>query len=380
MSPICLLIDYLRATTSIVYPSKNRHLISTGDAMNYFLRKMVTTILLPAAVLVSAALAQSRPPESVDLSMSVSGSPSSGASLAVDRSSVDRSSKIAPSSNTTASSAPAPAAPLSAIKPGEALLETPDSTLASITPLPELPSVSSHNKVSLIGGTVEKMDRVRDEFTVRVYGGGKVNIYFDPRTHIYRNGSEASLADLRAGDRVSIDTMLDGGNIFARTIRLKGATNVGESQGVVVSYSADSGELMVRDRLSPQPLRLRVTSQTRLVNRGQASSASELVRGTLVAVKFDPQKDGHDVAKEVSVLAIPGTKFTFVGEVTGLDLSSGTLMLTSANDGKTYEIYLGSSANSVKDKLRQAANVTVITQFDGDRYVAQNVTVNQDSH
>ncbi len=224
------------------------------------------------------------------------------------------------------------------------------------------------------------MDRVRDEFTVRVYGGGKVNIYFDPRTHIYRNGSEASLADLRAGDRVSIDTMLDGGNIFARTIRLKGATNVGESQGVVVSYSADSGELMVRDRLSPQPLRLRVTSQTRLVNRGQASSASELVRGTLVAVKFDPQKDGHDVAKEVSVLAIPGTKFTFVGEVTGLDLSSGTLMLTSANDGKTYEIYLGSSANSVKDKLRQAANVTVITQFDGDRYVAQNVTVNQDSH
>lgn len=335
---------------------------------------------MPAALLASAAFAQSRPPESVDPSMTVSGSPNSGASLAIDRSSNDRSSNIAPSSNTTASSAPAPATAPSAIKPGEALLETPDPTLASITPLPELPTVSSHNKVSLIGGTVEKMDRVRDEFTVRVYGGGKINIYFDPRTHIYRNGKEASLADLRAGDRVSIDTMLDGGNIFARTIRLKGAANAGESQGVVVSYSAESGELMVRDRLSPQPLKLRVTPQTRLVNHGQASSARELVPGTLVAVKFDPQKDGHDVAKEVSVLAIPGTKFTFVGEVTGLDLSSGTLMLTSANDGKTYEIYLGSSPDSVKDKLRQAANVTVITRFDGDRYVAQNVTVNQNSH
>jgi hypothetical protein len=54
--------------------------------------------------------------------------------------------------------------------------------------------------------------------------------------------------------------------------------------------------------------------------------------------------------------------------------------LTSANDGKTYEISLGSSTDSVKDKLRQAANVTVITRFDGDRYVAQNVTVNQNSH
>jgi hypothetical protein len=116
------------------------------------------------------------------------------------------------------------------------------------------------------------------------------------------------------------------------------------------------------------------------VSRGQAAPASQLVQGTLVAVKFDPQKDGHEVAKEVSVLAVPGTKFTFVGEVTGLDLSSGLFMLTSANDGKTYEIYLGPSANSVKDKLRQSANVTVITRFDGDRYVAQNVTVNENSH
>jgi hypothetical protein len=116
------------------------------------------------------------------------------------------------------------------------------------------------------------------------------------------------------------------------------------------------------------------------VNRGQLAPPSQLVPGTLVGVKFDPQKDGRDVAKEVSVLAIPGTKFTFVGEVTGLDLSNGLLMLTSANDGKTYEIYLGSSATAVKDKLRQSANVTVITHFDGDRYVAQNVTVNENSH
>ena len=204
-------------------------------------------------------------------------------------------------------------------------------------------------------------------------------MYFDPRTHIYNNGKEASLADLRPGDRVSIDTMLDGGNIFARTIRLKGPTNGGESQGVVVSYSVGSGQLILRDRLSPQPLRLRLTSQTRVMQAGHPASAGELVPGTLVAVKFDPQNNGRDVAKEIFVLAIPGTSFTFVGEITGLDLSTGLLVLTSATDGKSYEIYLGPSTVTAKNKLRQAANVTVLTRFDGNRYVAENVSVNEDS-
>jgi hypothetical protein len=112
---------------------------------------------------------------------------------------------------------------------------------------------------------------------------------------------------------------------------------------------------------------------------GHAASVSQLANGTLVAVKFDPQNNGRDVAKEVSILAIPGTTFTFVGEVTGLDLSRGLLVLTSATDGKSYEVYLDPSALTAKDKLRQAANVTVITRFDGNRYVAQNVTVNENS-
>jgi hypothetical protein len=363
MSAILLRNDYLKTDSGIQYRSNNRH---GGDAMDCFSMKMVSRTIWLAAMLAGMAYAQGRPPESVDPALTVSGSPNTGASAAIE-----------PSSGATPSSPPAPASTTmpSAIKPGEALVDTTDSTLASISFLPDLPPLSSHNKVSLIGGTVEKMDRVRDKFTVQVFGGGRMNIYFDPRTHIYRNGDEASISDLRPGDRVSIDTMLDGGNIFARTIRLKAAANVGESQGVVVSYAAGSGELILRDRLSPQPLRLRVTSQTRLLDHGQVASASELVRGTLVAVKFDPQRDGRDVAKEVSVLAIPGTSFTFVGEVTGLDLSTGLLVLTSATDGKTYEIYLGPSATTANTKLRQAANVTVVTLFDGDRYVAQNVTV-----
>ena len=340
--------------------------------------KMVSSVLWLVvgitSLLASLAYGQGRPPESVDPTLNVSGAPNTAASPVLD-----------PSSGTTSTSAPRSTPPSSSattatpIKPGDALVDTPEITLASPGPLPELPPASSRNKVSLIGGTVQKLDLVKDEFTVQVFGGGKLNIYFDPRSHIYNNGNEASISSLRVGDRVSIDTMLDGGNIFARTIRLKGPTNGGESQGVVVSYAASSGQLILRDRISPQPLRLRITSQTRIMEAGHSVSVSQLVNGTLVAVKFDPQNNGRDVAKEISILAIPGTTFTFVGEVTGLDLSTGLLVMTSATDGKSYEIYLGPSAVTARDKLRQAANVTVLTRFDGTRYVAQNVTVNENA-
>lgn len=335
-------------------------------------------VVWPVAVfaVASASLGygQGRTPESVDPTLTVSGAPNTSASPTLD-----------PSSGTTSVSAPAPASPPassaapSGIKPGDALADSPEITLASPGPLPDLPPISSHNKISLIGGTVEKLDRVRDEFTVQVFGGGKINVYFDPRSHVYNNGNEASISDLHVGDRVSIDTMLDGGNIFARTIRLKGASNGGESQGVVVDYVASSGQLILRDRLSPQSLRLRVTPQTRVMQSGHAVSVSELVSGTLVAVKFDPQNKGRDVATEISVLATPGTAFTFAGEVTGLDLSTGLLVLTSATDGKSYEIYLSPSAVVARDKLRQSANVTVLTRFDGNRYVAQSITVNENA-
>jgi hypothetical protein len=93
----------------------------------------------------------------------------------------------------TSTSAPRSTPPSSAktspaIKPGDALADTPEITLASPGPLPDLPPASSHNKVSLIGGTVEKLDLVKDEFTVQVFGGGKLNIYFDPTFSLVRSG------------------------------------------------------------------------------------------------------------------------------------------------------------------------------------------------
>ncbi|MGA8540183.1 MAG: DUF5666 domain-containing protein [Terriglobales bacterium] len=269
---------------------------------------------------------------------------------------------------------PSSAVAPSTVEPGEPLPDTPETTVDPASLLPQLPGLSSR-KVSLIGGTVEKLDRVRDQLTLRIFGGGKMKIDFDPRTHVYRDGAETPISDLHRGDRLSIDTVLDNGIVVARNIRLETAA-AGESQGTVVSYNGANGELIVRDALSPHLLKLHATSQTRFLDRDRPASASQLIRGTLVTVKFGSQKDGNAIAQEVSVLAIPGSTVTFVGHVTALDLRANLLVVTSAADGKNYEIYLDPSTITLDDNLRLTADVTVLTRFDGDRYVAQNVTVN----
>jgi hypothetical protein len=249
-----------------------------------------------------------------------------------------------------------------------------DSAVNPATLLPAVPSLPPQ-KASLIGGTVEKMDRVRDELTIRVFGGGKMKIAFDPRTKILKNGETALPSDLRRGDHVSIDTILNGGTVFARNIRL--TTSIpGESQGTVVSYQDASHELDVRDRLSPRVLKLRLTPQTRVIDQGKNAAPGELVRGTLVSIRFGAQKDGRNTVDEITVLAVPGRSFTFVGHVTNLDLRAGLIVLTSATDGKTYEISFDPSEMKLEDSLAQAADVTVVTQFDGSRYVARSVKIN----
>jgi len=261
----------------------------------------------------------------------------------------------------------------SATKPVDDLAESSDTALDPASLLPDLPTLRPQ-KASLIGGTIDQLDRVRDQFVVQVFGGGKMKISYDPRTHIYQNGAAATASDLRKGDRVYVDTILDGSAVFARNIRVKTGAAAGAGQGVVLSYRSDKGELLLRDLLSPEPLKIRITSETHLVHDGHPASVAELGQGTLVAVQFGAEKDGHPFARELSVLAAPGSNFTFGGQVAALDLSVGLMVLNSSTDHKTYEIYLDPSI-PLNDNLRPGSNVTAVVNYDGSRYVARGVTV-----
>jgi hypothetical protein len=244
--------------------------------------------------------------------------------------------------------------------------------------IPDLPSLPKA-KASLIGGNIGHLDRVRDELTIRVFGGGHVKTLFDPRTHVLRDGKPISTEDLKPGERVYVDTILVNGQIFARNIRVSGSNPQGQGQGVVLSYHPENGDLLVRDLLSPKPMKLRVNSSSKILRNGQQASTRDLVPGTLLALRFEPEPHGESVAREISILITPGTQFTFSGRVSFLDLRTGLLVVTSSADHKPYEIHFDPSALQLNPNLHEGSEVTVLTRYDGNQYVARGLTVESNS-
>src|SRR2546430_2235772 len=62
----------------------------------------------------------------------------------------------------------------------------PDIAVDPASLLPDLPSLPKTN-ASLVGGMIAKVDRVRDQLTVAVFGGGKMKVAFDTRTRIFHD-------------------------------------------------------------------------------------------------------------------------------------------------------------------------------------------------
>ena len=261
------------------------------------------------------------------------------------------------------------------IEPGQPADSTADASIV-VDPLSLLPDPKPipTSKATLTGGTIGKLDRVRDEIMLDVFGGGRQKILFDPRTRIYVGQKETSAIDLKEGERVYVDTVLDGDTVFARSIRLRSTSAMAESQAVVVKYRPERGELTLRDSLSPSSIRVRMTPSTRLVQGNRVVSASSLSTGCLVSVKFSPEGNGREVAREISILAQPGVRYTFVGQVVHLDLRSGLIVLNSSTDHKTYEIYLDPS-RTPDENLQLGATVTVVTNLDGWRYMARTISI-----
>jgi hypothetical protein len=241
--------------------------------------------------------------------------------------------------------------------------------------IPDLPPVPP-NKATLVGGKLEKLDRVRDEVTVHVFGGGRVKVLFDPRTKVYRGQKEVTIADLKQGERIYLDTILDGDTVFARNIRLSPAAAQGQSQGILLKFNND--ELTVRDGLAPTSVKIHLTPATKIQFEGKPVNATKLRTGSLISVDFDSQGNGHDTAREISILALPGARYTFVGQIVHLDLRTGLLVLNSSIDHKTYEIHLNPQATP-DDNLQAGAKVTIIANFEDSRYVAQSLTVNPEN-
>ena len=230
-------------------------------------------------------------------------------------------------------------------------------------------------KATLVGGILSKVDGLRDEITVKVFGGKTTRILFDGRTHFYRDGVAASANDLRDGERVYVDTMLAGTSIFAKNIRLVTQGAAGQSSGQVQSYDNQTGELVMSDAISPFGLKLRILPTTAITRDGRAASSSDLATGTLVSIVFVPNPGREPVAREISILANPGTKFVFQGRVVQLDVHIGLLVVIDPRNQKTYEISFDPNRMNVSANLREGSNVQATTTFDGSHYVADSIQV-----
>ncbi|MGE5726708.1 MAG: DUF5666 domain-containing protein [Acidobacteriota bacterium] len=238
-------------------------------------------------------------------------------------------------------------------------------------PLLDLPPLPQGH-TTLVGGTVHSIDQIRNRFTVQPFGGQAMKIFFDERTHIYRDGVPSTQLMIRKGERVYVDTMLDGTKVFARNIRVVTGTQAADARGQVTRNDAASGRITVQDELSAQPVTFRVTPATVVKGSSGASTLAQLQPGSLVTVKFSPERGNHDVAQEISVIAAPGSVFTFYGRITYLNMSTRTLAVANQSDKKTYDIKFTPTAVD-SQMLGEGKLVLVKARFNGTGYTADNV-------
>lgn len=244
--------------------------------------------------------------------------------------------------------------------------------VGSVPALPGMPPLPT-GKVTLIGGTIHSIDPVRDQMVVQIFAGHRMTVLFDERTRMYRDGKAASPADLKKGERAYMDTTLDGKDIFARSIRVASASPSGQSSGQIVAFDRATGELTLRDTLSPEPVTMQVASDATILSGDRTAAPAELRSGALVALTFDPRPSKRPTVRQISILASPGTTFVFVGRIEHLDFRRGLLVLVDPRDNKNYDLYFDASTRGVNRGLKQGASVTVKANFDGTRYQTREI-------
>ena len=235
-------------------------------------------------------------------------------------------------------------------------------------------------KPTLIGGTAVKVDRVRNRITVEPFGDKKKTpIFIDERSHIYRNGVETTIMSIKKGDRVYFDTMLDGAHVFAKNVRVISETGGAEVRGQITSYDASRGIIQLQDALSSRPVTFRISNETQVRAQQGRAAISDLARGALVDVMFAPDKANRGIATQITLLARPGTSYTFAGIITNVNVRDGIVSVENHTDGKVYDIEFDPRSRTERASLHVGNSVNIHATFDGENYRATNVTVTEAS-
>ena len=241
-----------------------------------------------------------------------------------------------------------------------------------IMPTPEMPD----GRVSLIGGTVDRVDQIRNRMKVHIFGGSSMKVFFDERSHIYRDGVETTQLALKPGERVYLDTQLEKDKIFARNIQIKTRFQPADASGQIVNYDPQRGEFTLMDKLSGRPVHFRTTSDT-IITAKERNAKPVLTTGALVNVKFAPGPKRDSIAREVELLIAPGKVVNFFGTLTSLNLRTGLLGIRNKSDDQLYGVHFTPSTSGITADLQPGAEVVIESVFNGTGYDARSISVNR---
>jgi hypothetical protein len=250
---------------------------------------------------------------------------------------------------------------------------------SSTSKSPGLPSAPT-GKSTIMGGKIQTVDPVRDQFSLKAFGERPMKILFDERTQLYRDGTRIPLRELGKECHVSVQTVLDGTDVFALSIHILSQAPQGECEGQVLNFNPDTGELAVESPLSPEPIKLLVPANTLVVRLGQSTftskrtGLSDLTHGALVSAKFAPNQQGRPVASQIAILAIPGSEFILAGSISFLDLNAGQLDLVDPRDDRHYGISFDSSRIPATRSLHLGDRIRVTASYQATGYMANGIT------
>jgi hypothetical protein len=249
-------------------------------------------------------------------------------------------------------------------------------THEAVSAMPPLPG----GKSTILGGTIRDVDPVLDRFTLGIVGEKPIKILFDERTQVFLDGKNIPLRDLRPASHASVQTTLDGTSVFALSVHILSQLHQGDYQGEVTSYNPSTGDLELAGGHGGEAIRFKISNDATFARKGQRdfigsqSGPSDLQKGTLVSIEFDPDGKGRGTITKVTVLATPGSQFVFSGNLIALDMHTGTMVLLDPTNNQSYQIEFNSTSMSSMPDVRPGQRVRVTAEYDGTRYLAHNVT------
>ena len=95
-------------------------------------------------------------------------------------------------------------------------------------------------------------------------------------------------------------------------------------------------------------------------------------------VRFAAESPNRGLAREIRIVAAPGSNFTFSGKVTFLDLHRGVLAVQNTTDDKNYEIHFSSATAAERNRLGVGTEVMVVATFEGTQYTARSINISRE--